>query len=94
MSNNPLRSIAGDSCFIAKIQDHPLVRRSTVIVWTNSPYTGTAEGEVWFRGGIRLRLREELDFKVGLITAYGYEVYKNDNGCIGTTTFHIQVIHH
>jgi hypothetical protein len=30
-----------------------------------------------FTGGFRLRLREELDFDAGLITAYGYEVYQS-----------------
>jgi len=51
---------------------------STVRVWSDSPFSGTAEGEVFFSGGLRLRLREELDFDVGLITAYGYEVYHGD----------------
>jgi hypothetical protein len=36
------------------------------------------EGEVFFVQGIRLRLREELDFEAGLITACGYEVYRGD----------------
>ncbi|MGA1864405.1 MAG: DUF6516 family protein [bacterium] len=54
------------------------MRRSTLAVWSDSPFTGTAEGEVWFSGGIRLRIREELDFEAGLITAYGYEVYRDD----------------
>jgi len=43
-----------------------------------SPYTGIAEGEVSFANGLRLRMREELDFDAGLITAYGYEVYRGD----------------
>ncbi|NJK54187.1 MAG: hypothetical protein HC936_17940 [Leptolyngbyaceae cyanobacterium SU_3_3] len=47
-----------------------------LVVWSNSPYTGTAEGEVWFTGNVRLRMREELDFDAGLITSYGYEVYR------------------
>ena len=52
------------------------VKRSNVVVWSEGPYTGTAEGEVLFSNGIRLRMREELDFDAGLITAYGYEVYR------------------
>jgi len=47
-----------------------------VVVWSESPYTGTAEGEVFFSNGVRLRMREELDFDAGTITAYGYEVYR------------------
>jgi hypothetical protein len=78
MSQNPLKSLACYSRFITEILNHPAVSRSTVSVWSDSPYTGTAEGEVWFAGGIRLRMREELDFEVGIISAYGYEVYRMD----------------
>ena len=46
-------------------------------VWSESPYTGTAEGEIYFANGIRLRVREELDFDAGSIAAYGYEVYRS-----------------
>ena len=51
--------------------------RSTVTVWSVSPYTGVAEGEVTFIHNFRLRLREELDFADALITSYGYEVYQD-----------------
>ena len=36
-----------------------------------------AEGEVFYTNGLRLRLREELDFHDALITSYGYEVYRH-----------------
>src|SRR5204862_7919946 len=49
---------------------------SPLAVWSDSPFTGIAEGEVHFANGIRLRLREELDFNATLIAAYGYEVYR------------------
>lgn len=61
---------------MAQLFDCATVKRSTVVVWSESSYTGTAEGEVFFSNGIRLRMREELDFDTGLITAYGYEVYR------------------
>jgi len=48
------------------------------VVWSTSPYTGVAEGEVFFVEGFRLRVREELDFEARLITAYGYEVYRGE----------------
>ena len=76
MSDNPLKSLANYSHFVAQLFDRATVTRSTVVVWSESPYTGTAEGEVLFSNGIRLRMREELDFDAGLITAYGYEVYR------------------
>lgn len=76
MSEFPLNSLPEYSQFVSKVLSRPEVERSTVVVWSNSPYTGTAEGEVWFTGNVRLRMREELDFDAGLITSYGYEVYR------------------
>ena len=75
---NPLKSLGGYSHFAAELLSRYPVERSTVVVWADSPYTGMAEGEIFFANGIRLRMREELDFDAGLITAYGYEVYRNE----------------
>lgn len=76
MTNNPLKSLVNYSRFVAELLHRPTVERSTIAVWSDSRYTGIAEGEVFFSNGIRLRLREELDFDAGLITSYGYEVYR------------------
>jgi hypothetical protein len=76
MVDNPLASLAGYSRFMAELLDRPDVIRSTINVWSASPYTGVAEGEVLFKGEVRLRIREEIDFDEKLITSYGYEVYK------------------
>ena len=89
MVEYPLQSLAAYSHFVAELLDRSGVERSTVVVWPASPYTGIAEGEVHFSHGIRLRLREELDFDAGLITSYDMT-----NDCIGTTTFHIQIMRH
>ena len=78
MSEHSLRSLAEYSRLVAELLNRSSVARSTVAVWSDSPYTGIAEGEVFFAGGLRLRMREELDFAAGLITAYGYEVYRGD----------------
>jgi len=78
MSNSPLHSLTEYSHFVAELLSRPTVERSTVAVWSDSPYTGIAEGEVFFSSGIRLRMREELDFEAGLITSYGYEVYRGE----------------
>ena len=78
MSENPLNSLASYSRFVAELLDRPIVQRSTLSVWSDSPYTGTAEGEVAFANGLRLRVREELDFEAGMITSYGYEVYRGE----------------
>ncbi|MCY3669427.1 MAG: DUF6516 family protein [Gemmatimonadetes bacterium] len=76
MAENPLESLADYSYFLAKTMSRPSVLRSTIRVWSSSPFTGTAEGEATFANGVRLRMREELDFADGLITSYGYEVYR------------------
>lgn len=76
MTENPLRSLEAYSQYVARQVERATVERSTVTVWSASPYTGVAEGEVFFVGGFHLRMREELDFDEGLITAYGYEVYR------------------
>ena len=33
---------------------------------------------MFLNNGIRLRLREELDFDAAIITSYGYEVYRHE----------------
>jgi hypothetical protein len=74
---NPLGSLTAYSRFVAELLERPTVQRSTLAVWSVGPYTGIAEGEVIFSQGIKLRMMEELDFEAGLITAYGYEVYRH-----------------
>ncbi len=78
MAENPLKSLADYNRFVAELLDRPSVLRSTVTIWSDSPYTGIAEGEVLFSNGLRLRLRKELDFDARLITSYGYEVYRGE----------------
>jgi hypothetical protein len=78
MADDSLASLDAYSRFIAALLDQPTIRNSTLAVWSDSPYTGIAEGEVFFTNGLRLRLREEVDFDAGIIISYGYEVYKGD----------------
>ena len=79
MSNNPLNSLGDYSHFVAELLNRPTVKHSTVAIWSESPYRGMAQGEVFFEHGFRLRVREELDFYAAVITAYGYEVYRGDD---------------
>ena len=74
-----LASLAAYSNLIAELANHPTIERSTIKVWSDSSHTGIAEGEIFFTRGLRLRVREELDFAAGLITSYGYEVYKKED---------------
>lgn len=78
MTANPLKSLGNYSHFVVELLNQPNVKSSTVAVWSDSPYTGVAEGDVIFTNGIRLRMREEVDFDVGIIISYGYEVYRGE----------------
>jgi hypothetical protein len=78
MTDNSLKSITDYSRFLAELFTRPSIRYSTVTVWSASSYTGIAEGEILFTNGIRLRIREELDFEASLIASYGYEIYQGE----------------
>jgi hypothetical protein len=70
MPDNPLKSLTNYSRYIAELINRPTVKHSTLAVWSDSPYTGVAEGDVFFTNGLRLRIREELDFLEGIIPHY------------------------
>lgn len=78
MPGNPLESLDNYSRFVVESLNRPTVKRSTVTIWSDSRYTGVAEGNVFFSNGIRLRLREELDFDANLIASYGYEICRGE----------------
>jgi hypothetical protein len=91
MIDNSLKSLSDYSRFVAELLSQPNVLSSTVFVWSDSPYTSVAEGEVFFTNGLRLRMREEVDLDVGLIISYGYEVFGVKSDCIGMMIFHIRM---
>lgn len=78
MPGHPLQSLDEYSHFVAELLDRPNIKTSTVAVWSDSPYTGIAEGEIIFANGLRLRMREEVDFDARVIISYGYEVYRGE----------------
>lgn len=78
MTTNPIKSLSEYSNLIAKACNRSTVKSSTVTVWSVSRYTGIAEGEIFLTDEYRLRMREELDFDEGIITSYGYEIYRGD----------------
>ena len=72
MNPSFLSSLTEYSRFVAELLNRAPVERSTVAVWSESPYTGIAEGEVFFSNGLRLRMRKEINFDAHLIVSYGY----------------------
>jgi len=51
------------------------VRSSTVRFYTTSATTGVVQGTIFFHSGHELRVTEPVDFAVGDILDYGYEVW-------------------
>ena len=82
--NDPLRSLNEYSRYIAESFSQTNVKSSTVAVWSDSPYTGVAEGEVVFVNGLRLRMREEVDFDAGISFHMVMKCTGVKSGCIGT----------
>ena len=60
MVSNPLSSLQDYSEYLAHLVQRPSVEHSTVNVRLNSRQTGIAVGEVWFKNGMKLRMREYL----------------------------------
>jgi len=78
MPDAPLSSLQNYSRFVAELLSNSHLKSSTLVIWPISKYTGTAEGEIFFEQGYRLRIREDLDFEASLIVSYGYEVYQDN----------------
>jgi hypothetical protein len=78
MDSNPFNSIDNFSKFVAELLNRKSIVKSTVSIWSASPYTGIAEGEIFFSSVHKLRMREEIDFEDTQITSYGYEIYLGD----------------
>jgi hypothetical protein len=53
------------------------VRSSTLRFFTTSATAGVVQGTVFFRDGYELRVSEVIDFAVGDILDYGYEVFQD-----------------
>lgn len=51
MPANPLKALSDYSRFVAGLLSQSNVQSSTVAVWSDSPYTSVAEGEVFFTNG-------------------------------------------
>ena len=60
MTTNPLKLLSDYSPFVAELLGRPNVKSSTVAVWSDSSYTGIAEGEVLFTNGLRLRIPPDI----------------------------------
>ena len=55
---------------------YPEVASSTLRVYSTSALTAIAEGSVFLRNGLELRVLEVLDFKYGHIQRYSYMIFR------------------
>ncbi len=61
-------------------QEYPAISYSTLVLVRRGQRTAVLHGELAFRDGIRLGIRERLSFDVDVLTIedYGYEFWRNE----------------
>lgn len=74
---NELNSIESYEHYIYALQDrYPEIKISTLVLKRIGSLIGELMGSLNFGNNIRLIVREKLDFKLHVIKAYGYEVWR------------------
>jgi hypothetical protein len=75
MLDEPLSSPRAYETFIYTLSErYPRIRRSTLVYVSSGTLFGRVEGMVFFEGQIVLCMQEHLNFELGVIEGYGYEV--------------------
>jgi len=78
--NNPLTSVRAYEEFVYSLQQtFPAIKVSTLILKRQGRTAAILVGELLFDKGIRLFVRERLDFAFEEILGYGYEVWQGEN---------------
>ncbi len=73
------RTLADYELFIYALQDnYPIIQASTLTVIRQASDVATVEGELVFRGGLRLRVLEVVRFDLNppRLARYGYEIWR------------------
>ena len=75
MPDEPLSSPQAYEAYLYGLGErYPFVQRSTLVYIPSGALFGHVEGIVFFEGRIVLCVREYLNFELGVIEGYGYEV--------------------
>jgi len=75
MPDEPLSSPQAYELYIYGLSErHPSIRRSTLVYIPSGALFGRVEGMVFFEGQVVLCVQEYLNFELGVIEGYGYEV--------------------
>ena len=71
----PLSSPSAYATFIHSLPNlYPSIRRSTLVYIPSGTLFGRSEGMVYFAGDVILCVQEHLNFELGVIEGYGYEI--------------------
>ena len=75
---NELRTVEAYEYFIYTLRDrYPEIKISNLVLKPIGSLIGEVMGSLTFENNIRLIVRERLDFKLHLIKAYSYEVWRD-----------------
>lgn len=78
---SPFQSINAYENFIYTLKEnYPSIQSSTLLVLHRGKCTAVVQGELIFKEGYRIVIKERLSFDTGLVTieSYGYEFWKNN----------------
>lgn len=80
MDAKPFADFQAYEAFLYALSDSfPAIRQTTVVLIRSGKSIATTKGEVFFREGIRLVIREQLlSFDAVEIEDYGYEVWQDE----------------
>lgn len=74
-----LQNIEAYEHFIHSIaENYSEIDVSKLIVKRKGIHFALVEGEIYFKRGYRLKVFEAVDFDLGRIESYGYEIYRDD----------------
>ncbi len=77
---DPLSSPTAYQAFIYALpSQHVTIRRSTLVYIATGALFGRTEGLIVFAGDVILCVQEYLNFELGIIEGYGYEVSRPDS---------------
>ena len=75
MPDEPLSSPRAYGLYVYGLSErHPSIQRSTLVYIPSGALFGRVEGMVFFEGQVVLCVQEYLNFELGVIEGYGYEV--------------------
>ncbi len=77
---NPLSTVESYETFVYSLQhQYSEIKVSTLVFKRSGKLFGELSGQIFFENGIRIFVREQLDFKNQVIKGYGYEAWQGND---------------